>query len=174
MADAFHFNLTPSLSNLEFGLHDIFMKSLQNPVTWIFLGMYAFILALFVWTAKLWLKQQQKLIDTGVRTQGVIKDIVSHIDSRGRTTQYIVVEFKTRDGQTIVEHSNASFGSLFLYFLKKKGYPVDKGDMVEVVYDPEDPKKFVIYPEFLTQFVRYFLRIVYLFFAVLFLMVVFL
>ncbi len=161
-------------SNLQLGLHDIFLKSLQNPVTWVFFGMYVFILGMFVLIAKLWLKQQQRLIDTGVRTQGVIKDIVTHVDSRGYRTQYIVVEFKTRDGQTIVDHSNVSFGSLFLYFLKKKGYSVDKGDAVEVVYDPEYPKKFAIYPELVPQLVKYFLRAMYIFFAVLFLMVMFL
>ncbi|CAN5181519.1 hypothetical protein BH09BAC6_BH09BAC6_02840 [soil metagenome] len=77
---------------------------------------------------------REKLFKRGIRVKGLIVEIEAVVDSTINTSYYPVVQFNTLENESLRERYNLGFNP--------SAYK--QGDTVNIIYNTENPKQFII------------------------------
>ncbi|WP_338876293.1 DUF3592 domain-containing protein [Spirosoma sp. SC4-14] len=99
----------------------------------LFFGLFALVGTVFTVAAYISWKSTQRIVQTGIETQGIVIDTYYSRDKRGRTTtaQAPIVQFRTVDGTPITYYSQT--------YTTPASFQV--GDTVKLWYMPDKPQQ---------------------------------
>jgi hypothetical protein len=93
------------------------------------------LIGIFVaWAVYRVVKERRKIRAVGIKVEGVIFELNNRLDSDGCNCYYPVVRYLTLEKEWMTQE----------YYVGRNPSPYQEGDKVIILYDPDDPKQFIL------------------------------